>query len=224
MRKIAIIVAGGIGQRFHSELPKQFLLLQQQPIILHTLQRFAQAVPDVQLIVALRESLFDLWAETVEKYRFDIPVILSKGGEQRFHTVQTALEKVPPEALVAIHDSVRPLVSTATIQQAFQWAEKNGSAVPVVAPTESVRIMLDKTFVPVNRDLVRLMQTPQTFIAKDIQKAYQTDFSPLFTDDASVYEKSLNKNVFLFEGNKENIKITFPQDILVAEALLPFVQ
>ncbi|MDD4848871.1 MAG: 2-C-methyl-D-erythritol 4-phosphate cytidylyltransferase [Bacteroidales bacterium] len=224
MKKFAIIVAGGIGNRCQNQIPKQFLLLQDRPILFHTLQRFIEADSNIQLIVALRESLFDLWAENVEKYGFNVPVILSKGGKERFHTVKSALEKVPADALVAIHDSVRPLVSVTTIRNAFVLAEKEGSAVPVTTPTESIRIASDNTFIPFNRDQVRQMQTPQTFWAKEIQRAYQMDFMPEFTDDASVYEKALHQKICLFEGNKENIKITYPQDLAMAAALLPFVQ
>lgn len=224
MKKFVIIVAGGVGQRIGGEVFKQFLLLKEKPILLHTIERFIQAEPKINVILALKESLFDLWYETVEKYHFDFPVILSKGGKERFDTVKEALTKVPNNALVAIHDSVRPLVSIKTIKNSFIFAKENDSAIPVTIPVESIRIEIDKTFMPFNRDFVRQIQTPQTFNSDEIKKAYQVEFSPNFTDDATVYESTLSKKVTFFEGNRENIKITYPQDLTVAEALFDFVQ
>lgn len=224
MKKFVIILAGGVGHRLNADKPKQFLFLRDKPIILHSIQRFVEAEPTIQIVVAMRESLLNLWFDTVKEYHFDNPVILSKGGKERFHTVKEALEKIPQDVLVAIHDGVRPLVSKETIRRSFQLAEKEGSAIPVITPAESVRMVVGNAFCPVNRDSVRLIQTPQTFLAEDIKKAYQGDFSPLFTDDASVYETVLEKKVSLFEGNKENIKITYFQDIVIADSLLQFIQ
>lgn len=221
MKKFSIIVAGGVGQRLNNEIPKQFLLLKDKPVILHTLQRFVDAEPDISIVLALKETLYDRWFETVEKFHFNHPVTLSVGGEERFDTVKNALQFIPNHALVAIHDSVRPLVSVKTIQQAFQYAETEGSAIPAILPTESIRVGVDGNFISYNRNFVRLIQTPQTFVSNDIKKAYQSDFSPEFTDDATVYETLLKKKVFLFEGNRENIKITYPEDIAIATAFLP---
>lgn len=220
MKKFAVIVAGGVGQRLNAEIPKQFLLLNNKPVLIQTLLRFIEAEPEIHLIVALRESLFDLWYETAQKNQFKYPVTLSTGGKERFDTVKNALEKVPEHSLVAIHDSVRPLVSIETIHNAFKNAEIYGASVPVISPSDSVRVLSDKNFMPFDRNSVKLIQTPQTFIGSKIKKAYQQEFQPEFTDDATVYEKATGENVFLFEGNRENIKITYQHDLKIANALI----
>lgn len=220
MKKYAIIVAGGVGQRLNADIPKQFLLLKNKPILLHSIHQFIKAEPDIHIILAIRPSLIELWHETAQKYHFDHSVTLSMGGKERFDTVKNALEFVPEDSCVAIHDSVRPLVSIETIQNSFKFAEIHHNAVPAITPSDSVRILSDNCYTPFNRNSVLLIQTPQTFFSKDIKQAYQQAYQAEFTDDATVYEKFSGKNIFLFEGNRENIKITYQNDLAIAHALI----
>lgn len=218
MEKYVLIVAGGTGSRFGTEIPKQFVSLKGKPILMHAFDRF-RFLNDVHFVLVLPKALIPDWQNLCEKYGFTLEHQLTEGGPKRFHSVKSGLKLVPENSLVAIHDGVRPLVSEKTIQQCFSLAEKKKSAVPVIQFTESLR-QVDKLYSSsVNRDEYRIVQTPQVFHSTLIKKAYHKNFREEFTDDAMVFENDGNQ-VFLAEGNPENIKITTSTDLLIANALV----
>lgn len=222
MHKVAIIVAGGKGERMGASTPKQFLELAGKPILMHTLEKFKETDPTIEIILALPENQIDFWEELFHKYQ--LPKVrhqIVKGGATRFHSVQNALKLVKDNSVVAIHDGVRPLVSIETINNCFLEAEKNGNAIPVVEVVDSLRhySKQDKTNEAVSRTCYKIVQTPQCFTSELILKAYQQDFDKLFTDDATVVEK-LGETINLVPGNRDNIKITTTEDLIIAEAFL----
>ncbi len=219
-QRIALIVAGGSGTRMGSDVPKQFLLLNGEPILMHTLRVFKRLPSIAEIVLVLPELQIDYWIELCTKQNFNVTHTVVKGGETRFESVSNGLAMVDNlDALVAIHDGVRPLVSVDVIENCFKAADQFGCAIPVIKPVESVRIAEETGSYPIDRDKVYLVQTPQVFKASIIQKCYQTPWQPSFTDDASVAEFGGEK-IYLVEGNRENIKITTPLDLSIAEVLL----
>ena len=217
MELYALIVAGGSGKRMGSDLPKQFLEVAGKPIILHTLEAFQRYDASIRFIVVLPAAHRSLWESIAGEWASKVTVV--EGGAERFHSVKNGLAAIEGDGCVAIHDAVRPLVSTSTIEQAVEKARKHGGAIPVVPVVESVREVNAEKSQPFDRNRLRLVQTPQCFDLGTIKAAYARDFSPSFTDDASVYEAAGN-TIALTEGNRENIKITTPADLQIAEALL----
>jgi 2-C-methyl-D-erythritol 4-phosphate cytidylyltransferase len=213
-KKYAIIVAGGSGSRMKSDIPKQFIEIGGLPILTHTLKRFKEAEPDIELILVLPESQFEYWNQLCDKYP-TVPHILVSGGHTRFQSGLNGLKTIDNEGLVAIHDGVRPFVSPAIIQESFKVAAEKGTAVVSVPSKDSVRVNGQA----IDRSTVRLIQTPQTFQVSLIKKAFETEELSTFTDDASVAEHA-GFEIHLTEGNYENIKITTPEDLLWAEVLL----
>ena len=219
MEKYVIIVAGGSGKRMGGEVPKQFLLVAGKPILMHTVEAFARANGDFKFILVLPEAHFTTWHELVAEYNFNIPVILVAGGAERFFSVKNALAHVPNDALVAVHDGVRPFASKETILEAFAVAVEKGSAVPVIDEVDSLRRVRAGESQAVNRSEYKRVQTPQVFQSTILKNAYNQEYSSLFTDDASVVE-SIGHAITLTTGNVENIKITTPHELLLAEALI----
>lgn len=219
MNRYVLIVAGGSGVRMGSDIPKQFLELAGKPVLMHTIERFESFDNTLRIIVVLPKQQLNLWESLVIRYSFTIPHEIAIGGPTRFESVRNGLNLIGGEGLVAIHDGVRPLVSHATIASCFAEAAKSGNAVPVVKATDSLRMLTPAGNMPVNRDLIMLIQTPQVFDVSLITRAYRQEYSPDFTDDATILEKTGVK-IRLVEGNRQNIKITNPDDILVAETLL----
>jgi 2-C-methyl-D-erythritol 4-phosphate cytidylyltransferase len=225
LKKIAIIVAGGTGQRMNMSIPKQFLLLQNKPILFHTLAVFKKAIPDIELILVLPENQSDYWEKLGNEFpeiHTQTPHRLVAGGETRFHSSLHGIQAINEQTncLVAIHDGVRPLIDQQTIQRAFSEAEIHGNAVVAVPSKDSVRLW-DETqnaYVAVNRTDVRIIQTPQIFSLDSLKKAFANGYSPHFTDDASVIEHA-GERIHLVEGNYANLKITTPEDLALAEIL-----
>lgn len=218
----AIIVAGGKGLRMGGDIPKQFLELNTRPVLMHTIQQFATFNAAIHIILVLPQEHQEYWNELCKKYNFTIPHTIVNGGSERFYSVRNGLQAVTAhDAIVAIHDGVRPLVSLETIARCFETARTQGTAVPCLPAVESVRIVSPdtETSKAIDRNTVRLIQTPQTFRVSLLQKAYEQPFSPFFTDDASVVEQ-MGETITLVEGNRENIKITSPIDLLIARQLL----
>jgi 2-C-methyl-D-erythritol 4-phosphate cytidylyltransferase len=220
MKLYAVIVAGGHGKRMGSEIEKQYLELAGKPVLMRTLERFKAFDESIELITVLPENQLRFWAELQKKYSFEIPHTIVKGGKTRFYSVRNGLNFVDTPGLVAIHDGVRPFVSIDTIKRCFQMAEKLGNAIPVISPTESMRMVTGTGSEPINRLNIKIVQTPQVFNAEIIKKAYLQDYLPGFTDDATVLEKT-GVRINLIEGNRENIKITTPEDLVISTALLP---
>ncbi len=221
MKKYVIIVAGGKGVRMGTDVPKQFLPIGDRPVLMHTLEVFYLYDKEMELILVLPVSQRDYWAGLCRTYAFSIPHTIVDGGETRFHSVRNGLARIPAgvEALVAVHDGVRPFVALDVISECFKIALERGAAIPVISVVETVRQVVGKRSRAVDRNAYKLVQTPQVFHAQLLAKAYSQPYNSTFTDDASVVE-ALGEEVFLVEGNRENIKITTPFDIKVANALL----
>ena len=222
MNRAIIIVAGGKGLRMGGDIPKQFLLLQGRPILMHTIERFHDYDPHMQIVVVLPTAQQDYWEELCRQYSFAIPHTITAGGEQRFHSVKNGLLAVSPDCdVIGVHDGVRPFVSTDTIRRCYQTAESQGTAIPVVPVVDSMRRLCKPTMFShhtstiVDREDYRLVQTPQVFSAQLLRNAYEQPFTPRFTDDASVIE-NLGYPVTLVDGNRDNIKITTPEDLISA--------
>lgn len=218
-KNYVLIVAGGKGKRMGADIPKQFLKINNYPLILHTINKFLKTIKNPELIIVLPEDYFTLWKKVVKDYGFSRDHKLVKGGCERFFSVKNALNTLNGDGIIAIHDAVRPLVEESVILEAFYNAKKFGSAVPAVPVFESVRKIENNQSSAVNRNDFILIQTPQTFRLPLIKKAYNTEYISSFTDDAGVYEAAGN-NIHLIEGNKENIKITTPSDLSLASAYL----
>lgn len=218
----AIIVAGGKGSRFGSDTPKQFLPLAGKPVLMHTIEKFA-ACHGTHITVVLPAQFIEWWNDLCKEYGFTIRHRVVTGGDSRYASVKNALDttKANDADLVAIHDGVRPLASQHLIAQAFAEADKYGSAIPVVAVTDSIRRITDchGHSVALSRDTLRAVQTPQTFRLAEIKQAYSNGYSPSYTDDASVYEAN-GGTIHLIDGEVSNIKITHPNDLAIAELLM----
>lgn len=220
MQKYVIIVAGGSGKRMGTELPKQFLPLAGKPMLMHTIEAFYNTKDKIEIIVILPSEHIGLWKNMCVTHNFSVKHNVTEGGEERFYSVKNGLAKVIGDSLVAIHDGARPLVDSKTINKAFALAQTTGAVIPVTAPSESVRVLHeDGESMHLDRNKVRMVQTPQVFSAKILREAYQQPFSTVFTDDASIVE-SAGFRVSLIDGCTKNIKITDPQDMVLAETLL----
>jgi 2-C-methyl-D-erythritol 4-phosphate cytidylyltransferase len=216
----AIIVAGGSGTRMQTAIPKQFLLLNGRPVLMHTIQMFYYSTSRPQIIIVLHADYHNYWQQLCTEYNFNIPHQLIKGGETRFHSVKNGLDSITDtEAIIAIHDAVRPLTGTVIIDHSYNYAAEHGNAITAVKSRDSVRQQIGDHSISLMRDDIYLIQTPQTFQSVQIKKAYEQSYDQKFTDDASVVENSGLK-IHLAEGSYENIKITFPEDIAIAEAIL----
>jgi 2-C-methyl-D-erythritol 4-phosphate cytidylyltransferase len=216
-KKYAIIVAGGSGTRMKSDLPKQFLLLNHKPILAHTINQFLAC--DCEVIVVLPSIHFETFKTQVLHHCDSQEMLLTEGGKTRFESVKNGLNLVSENSLIAIHDAVRPLISTETILRNFELAAQKGSAICAVDLKDSIRKIENNSSKSVNRNEYKIIQTPQTFRADLLLKAYQQPFDESFTDDASVFEKA-GFDIHLIEGEYKNIKITTPEDLQIAEALL----
>jgi 2-C-methyl-D-erythritol 4-phosphate cytidylyltransferase len=217
-----VIVAGGSGKRMGADIPKQFLNLAGRPVLMHTIERFKSFNDAIEIITVLPENQLRYWVDLQKKHSFDVPHTLVKGGLHRFISVKNGLKFVNTPSLVAIHDGVRPFVTVDTIKRCFETAEKLGNAIPAVSPSDSLRMLTDKGSIPLNRMHVKQIQTPQVFNAELIKKAYLQEYITEFTDDATVLEK-MGEKINMVDGNRENIKITNPEDLLISSALLPTV-
>jgi len=218
MRSV-VIVAGGSGSRMQSETPKQFLEILGKPVIIWTLEKFIEFDPSINIVLVLPESHLIVWDDLVQKYSITRKVDITTGGATRFHSVMQGLALVDPSAIVGIHDAVRPLVSTDTLQRCYDGAEKEGNAIPVIDTEDSLREVSASGNMIMDRNRVKRVQTPQAFQAEKIVTAYENCIDQTLTDDASVYESYYGR-VNLVQGNTENIKITFPADMKIAEAIL----
>jgi 2-C-methyl-D-erythritol 4-phosphate cytidylyltransferase len=213
-----IVTAGGIGKRMGTDIPKQFIEINGLPILMHTLLKLYTFDSNAQLILTLPVDWFDYWNNLRKKHDFLIDVELVEGGQERFHSIKNAL-KIAQGDIIAIHDGVRPLVSKDTLERLVDGVKKYRAVIPVLGMKESVRMLRENQSEAINRDLVKIVQTPQFFSNELIQRAYKSEFSNEFTDDASVVEK-LGFSVELVPGNEENIKITTPLDLKMAEYFL----
>jgi 2-C-methyl-D-erythritol 4-phosphate cytidylyltransferase len=219
----AIIVAAGRGSRMNTPVPKQFLKLNGKPVLLHSIQAFYDFNADTKIILVLPADQFDQWERIKSEYHPEADIRVVAGGETRFESVNNGLKLVPDNAnnLVAVHDAVRPLVSKKTIVTAFKAAERYGSGVPALPLNDSIRMIESASSIAVDRSKYCLIQTPQCFLAPLLKRAYQQEYRYTFTDDASVVE-STGETIRLVDGNTENLKLTTPIDMALAEALIAY--
>ncbi|RBL88298.1 2-C-methyl-D-erythritol 4-phosphate cytidylyltransferase [Chitinophaga flava] len=218
-KKIAIIVAGGSGTRMQSAVPKQFLDLAGRPVLYYTITAFAQAYPDMEIVLVLPENHISQANHLLQSLENLPAITIVKGGETRFHSVKNGLQQVKDNAVVFVHDGVRPLVSPALIRSCYEAALSHGSAIPAIDMKDSIREVSGDKNMAVNRDRFRIIQTPQTFLSELILPAFELPYDPLFTDEATVVER-LGKQIYLVEGEESNLKITKPLDLVLAKAFL----
>lgn len=216
-----IIVAGGKGLRMGGDLPKQFMPLHGKPVLMHTIERFRSYSDELKIILVLPHEQQDYWRQICQKHNFNVEHTVVDGGQTRFHSSQNGVAAVPDDAtgVIGIHDGVRPFVSEETIARCFEAARQFGAALPVLPVTDTLRRVTDDGGYNVQRNDYRTVQTPQTFDAQLLKLAFKQPYSDNFTDDASVVE-ALGHKVTMVDGNRENIKLTTPFDLVVAEALI----
>jgi 2-C-methyl-D-erythritol 4-phosphate cytidylyltransferase len=220
MKYYAIIVAGGSGTRMQSAVPKQFLLLNGIPVLMHTINAFYASNTQPEIIIVLHPDSHDYWKSLCDEHDFTVPHQLVSGGETRFHSVRNGFNSIADDdAVIAIHDAVRPLIKKEIIDESFDCAEKYGNAIVAIKSRDSVRQIRDNRSASLNRDEIYLIQTPQTFQSAQLKAAYLQPYQESFTDDASVVEQT-GVNINLIQGSYQNIKITYPEDIAIAEFLL----
>ena len=219
MKKIAVIVAGGSGSRMGTSLPKQFLLVNEKPILYYTIKAFLDSYSDMQLILVLPGDYIEMGKEIIDAW-FDADRIqVMEGGDTRFQSVKNGLQLVTEESVVFVHDGVRCLLTPELIRRCYDQALESGTAVPAIACKDSVRLLHDEGNEAVERSRVRLVQTPQTFHSKILLPAFQIDYKDKFTDEATVVE-AYGIKISLVEGEENNIKITHPADLAIAERVL----
>ena len=219
MKKYVIIVAGGKGIRMSADLPKQFLKLGDKPILMHTILQFAEYDPTMKIIVVLPQDQQDFWKGLCRQYDFMVPHKIANGGDTRFQSVKNGLAFIRETGLVGIHDGVRPFVTNEVIDRCYKTAEVTGAVIPVIDILETVREVLPEGSRSVNRNSYKVVQTPQVFQNDLLLRAYNQLYREEYTDDASVVE-SCDIKVTLVEGNRENIKITTPLDMMLGEVIL----
>lgn len=219
MSRFAIIVAGGSGNRMGAGIPKQFLNLNGLPILMHTIRVFASLKNPPHIILVLPSNEQKTWENLCKQHSFTVSHTIAKGGKTRFQSVKNGLNTITSEGLVAIHDGVRPLVSSGLIEKCFSEAKQFGNAIPAIKPVETVRLGQENTSKQINRDECWLVQTPQVFTVNSIKNHYQQPWKEYFTDDASVAENN-GEAIRIVEGEKENIKITTPADMAIADAIM----
>lgn len=223
MERFAILVAGGQGLRMGGDVPKQFLPLDGRPVLMHAIDRFREVFPDMHIIVVLPQGQHDYWHDLCRRHHLEGGFLTAPGGDTRFHSVLNGLNAIPAdvsEGLVGVHDGVRPFVSRDTLRRCYEEAARSGTAVPVVPVVETLRhVSPDGESMTVPRSDYRLVQTPQVFSLALLRRAYRQPYAPHFTDDASVVE-ALGERITLVEGNRENIKLTTPADLLLAKGIM----
>ncbi len=219
MKKYAVIVAGGSGQRMRTDKPKQFLLLHQKPLLWYTMHTFLTAFDDLQIILVLPKNNIEEGEKICKDLGSEKRVVITEGGITRFHSVQNGLPYITEPAIVFVHDGVRCLVTQELIQRCYHQAITKGSAIPAVTATDSIRMIDEQDHHVINRNNIRIIQTPQTFQSHILLPAFEQPYDDNFTDEATVVEAS-GELVYLIEGDYNNIKITRPVDMLIAEKIL----
>jgi 2-C-methyl-D-erythritol 4-phosphate cytidylyltransferase len=218
-KKIAIIVAGGTGQRMGSVVPKQFLEVEGKTILLHTIDQFVAAFADIEFVIVLPESYIEEGKVLLNNSNINNKVVFVAGGDTRFQSVKNGLRQVNDTAIVFVHDAVRCLLTPALIQRCYQQAVEKGSAIPAVSATDTIRLLEGNTHHVIDRENVMQIQTPQTFQSELLIKSFEQNYQASFTDEANVVEAS-GTPVFLVDGEFENIKITRPLDLAIATYIL----
>jgi 2-C-methyl-D-erythritol 4-phosphate cytidylyltransferase len=219
MKKYAIIVAGGMGSRMKVNIPKQFLHLKNKPILFYTLDTFLKSFEELQIILVLPQDYIEAGQEIINEYFNQDRIKITVGGDTRFQSVKNGLQLITEDSIVFVHDGVRCLLSVDLIHRCYQSAVEFGSAIPVINSKDSVRLVLEQGNEALERDRVKLVQTPQTFQSKILLPAFGVDYQDKFTDEATVVE-AFGMKVHLVVGEEQNIKITQPIDLLLAEGIM----
>lgn len=219
MKKYAIVVAGGAGVRMGGGIPKQFMLLNGKPILYYTIKTFLSAYTDLQVILVLPVDFTDMGQEIIDAWFDKSRIRIAGGGDTRFQSVKNGLSLIDEEAIIFVHDGVRCLLTTDLIHRCYDEAMNSGTAIPAIAAKDSIRWIRNEQNEALDRNTIRLVQTPQTFHSKILLPAFQIDYKDKFTDEATVVE-AFGMKVTLVEGEEENIKITQPVDLVVAEKIL----
>jgi len=219
MKKYAVIVAGGSGSRMNSNIPKQFLLIKNKPLLFYSIDVFLKAFADLKVILVLPEDHISKGQEIVDAYFNNSRISICAGGQTRFHSVQNGLSLISEESIIFVHDGVRSLLTIDLVQRCYEEAKASGSAIPVVTSKDSVRLLTIDGHVSLDRNTVKLVQTPQTFHSKILLNAFKIDYKDKFTDEATVVE-AFGIKVNLIEGEENNIKITTPGDMFIAEQII----
>jgi 2-C-methyl-D-erythritol 4-phosphate cytidylyltransferase len=217
MQKVALIVAGGKGERMNADIPKQFLLLNGTPILMHTLKQFSHFE---EIVLVLPHSQFDYWRELCSNYNFTQKHTLVAGGTTRFYSVKNGLEKIEENSVIAIHDGVRPLISKKLIDSLITKTKNGVGIIPIVPVKDSIRKVEGENSVHLDRSNLYKVQTPQCFLSKDIKEAYTQEFSDTFTDDASVFEAKGRGRITTLLGEEKNLKITTKEDLTIANEFM----
>jgi 2-C-methyl-D-erythritol 4-phosphate cytidylyltransferase len=219
MLKYAVIVAGGMGSRMGSQLPKQFMLLNNKPVLYYTIKTFLEAYDDMRVILVLPPDYTDMGQEIIDAYFDKDRIRITAGGPTRFHSVKNGLQLINDESIIFVHDAVRCMVTIDLVHACFKQAVETGTAIPAIASRDSVRLTTDEGNDAIDREKVMLVQTPQTFHSKILLPAFQIDYKDKFTDEATVVE-AFGIKISLVKGDERNIKITRPVDLLIAESIL----
>ena len=223
MKRHCIIVAGGKGLRMVEDIPKQFLLLNGKPLLIHTLTMFRNFDPEMYIVLALPSDQVDEWEKLCLRYSFQAEVNIVHGGETRFHSVKNALDVISEDGVVAVHDGVRPFITHTLLDRCYTIAEKEGNAIPCIPVSESMREINTRGNRQVDRSNFVLIQTPQVFHTSILKNAYCQAYENSFTDDASVIEK-MGFSIRLVDGDTNNIKITTKTDLIMAESIFSTLQ
>jgi len=219
MKKYAVIVAGGTGSRMNSNIPKQFLLINNKPLLFYTIDVFLKTYDDMQVILVLPENHVSQGQKVIDAYFDNSRITICEGGKTRFHSVQKGLSLINEKSIIFVHDGVRCLLTKDLVERCYIEAKKSGSAIPVITSKDSVRLLTSEGHVALDRDTVKLVQTPQTFHSKILLTAFKIDHKDKFTDEATVVE-AFGIKVNLIEGEENNIKITTPGDMFIAEQII----
>jgi len=214
-----VIVAGGQGTRMGMALPKQFLALHGKPILYYTIASFIAAVPQAKIILVLPENDISKLQMVLQHFEERIDLTVVSGGETRYDSVKNGLKDIPMDAIVLVHDGVRPFVSSDLIHRCIEQTKQSSNAIPALPVTDSVRVLNQNGSAAINRDLLRIIQTPQTFLSNILLPAFEQEYHGSFTDEATVVER-MGHTVNLISGEKNNIKITTPEDLILAENIL----
>ncbi len=215
----AVIVAGGQGTRMGNAIPKQFLEIGGKSILYYTINAFLEALHEVHLVLVLPQQQISYGQMVLQSFSERIEITIVAGGSTRFQSVKNGLALVPEDAIVLVHDGVRPLISKELIFRCIHQAEEYGSAVPAIAVADSMRVIQNEQSKPIDRNTLRIIQTPQTFKSSILVPAYQQEFKEIFTDEATVVE-AYGRTIYLVEGERNNIKITTPEDMVIVEAII----
>jgi 2-C-methyl-D-erythritol 4-phosphate cytidylyltransferase len=219
MKKYAVLVAGGSGSRMKSDVPKQFILLKNKPLLVYTIESFLEADADINIILVLPEHYLETGKKIITQFFSSKEIIITSGGATRFHSVKNGLKKIHEDGIVLVHDAVRSMVAADLIKRSLNEVLVKKAIIPAIPSKDSVRIIDGDKNKSISRDTVMLIQTPQTFFSEDLKKAFEVEYNDTFTDEASVMEAA-GFQIHIISGDENNIKITHPIDLIIAEKIL----